>query len=697
MEFDLKNVKDFDPNTVYLKDGKYLDGYKGGILNFSEGLPHGILDKRYTGVGATTVEIRSPRKSIIVFPFRKLAIEKFEKYVKTYPVYYVGTDDNNKSKSINDIKNFILKNEDKNIKFFVVADSIDKVVQGIEKSGQNPYKEYFMVLDEVEILQMQSGFRDKLPLCFDYFEKFDEKCFVSATLLDFSDDDLKKLPRYKVEKYEFSEEEGQIEYKEDLNLKIYNSNLPHLAVARDLTKFYKDNSQSKYKFFIGLNSKEAISQFIIEFEKENKVAKISVIISDTGKQGILTKYHGEIVDGKLPSNITLSTCIAWSGIDINEPYFAVAISLNTKLHHHFSFENLIQFFGRCRLKSNSQLIRTFVLGQEYLNKKETIIPIAKRILDLDSLIDYIENNVSFKRDKESILKDLSESENALIYRSIDGNPKSNWLINDLDKYKNRIIEDYLDGQKGLIERLKVRYNIISKNTEDYSFLEEVIQSTKEKETMNLEAFLDNLKNKKISNQLLVNVIKSPGIPSKRVAAYWYLFGEIILQDSTEGLQLAKYYSGFDNKVINKFVLPVTKIVLDSIYLYHFEISTWEHLINNLGLVCNGKSRNCKEFLKVFKQDKFESYFDSIFKQGTSSTNINYFMKHVLGLTPTGKAKGGQTFLIEKEKKYIPSIFKKIPLLREGINKISKKKSDNDILNFNNINPHTLLNVKFKIY
>lgn len=695
MEFDLKNVKEFEPNTIFLEDGQFLENYKSENIDLTDGLPNGILDKRYTGVGATTVEIKSSRKSIIVFPFRKLALEKFEKYEKTKIVFYVGTDKNSKSKSINDIKKFASANSDKNIKFLVVADSIDKVIEGIKKANQDPYKEYFMTLDEVEILQMQSGFRSKLPLCFDYFKKFERKCFVSATLLTFTDEDLLNLPKYQVLKYKSSREEGIISHQENLSIRKYNSNLPHLAVAKDLIEFYKNKLNIQHKFFIGLNSKEGINQFIEEFEKGNSEIKISVIISETGRTGILTKYQGEIVDGKLPSNITLTTCVAWSGIDILEPYFAIAISLNTKLHHRFSFENLIQFFGRCRIPNRSQLMKTFVLGMDYSIQKKRISSVETRMSELDSLIKYIYKNISNKSDRVSILNDLCESNNPLIYKGIDEKPHPNWLINDLENYNNSIIEDYLEDQKSLIARLNFFYNIILKDTEDYSFLELINKSTEEKETINLEALIDNLNKRKINNQQLVNIIKTPNPSNKKIAAYWYLFGEIILKNHNDGLKLAKHYSGFENSEVGKFVKPVTNIVLDSLYLYTFDRIIWNNFLADLESVSKGVNKKSNEFLKVFEKPEYNSYFNSILKKGDTSKNINYFMKHVLGLSYKTISKGSQTFLIEVGGKYKPSILNIAPKLNVELPKIIKKKiSDQDQLSFKNINSNSLLNERF---
>src|SRR5690606_37497924 len=98
-------------------------------------------------------------------------------------------------------------------------------------------RDYFLVLDEVEILQMQSSFRNKLPLCFDYFKLFKRKCLVSATLINFSDEHLIKLPKFKVLMYE----------PPNLTLEIrkYTSQ-PHISVANQLINHIQTGNKSKF-------------------------------------------------------------------------------------------------------------------------------------------------------------------------------------------------------------------------------------------------------------------------------------------------------------------------------------------------------------------------------------------------------------------------------------------------------------------
>lgn len=698
MEFDLKNVKEFEPNTIFLEDGQFLENYKSGNIDLTDGLPNGILDKRYTGVGATTVEIKSSRKSIIVFPFRKLALEKFEKYEKTRTVFYVGTDKKNNSKSIDDIAFFTKENQDKDIKFLVVADSIDKVVKGIEKAGFNPYKDYFLVLDEVEILQFHSQFRIKLPLCFEYFKDFTGKCLVSATLINFSDKVLKKLPIINVEKKEFIKEEGYLPYFENLQFRKYGSEFPHIEVAQDLLKFYqKDPANLVYKFFIGLNSKEAISQFIKEIEKVSKSITISVFASDGAPDNFLDKYTNyEKNKGILPCQINLTTCVAWSGIDIKEPFFSIAISLNTKVHHSFSFENLIQFFGRCRLPKREQLAKTFVIGKNpQLAYKRSDGTYKTRISDVENLLTYIGKNITSKSDRKKILNSLIKSNTNLIYKDKEDKPIANWLLKDLESYTEKFVADYDNLENGILKRLKTRYKIKEVQTlvRDIDILK---KTSEEKLEERLQILISNL-GENYEDSKLIQHVRNTKIPTLRIAAFWFLFGRRILKNNVDSIKLAKYYSGFNKEINRNNLLQITRITLESIYLYQYEIIIWERLINELKKVCQGaKKKNAKDFQHVFEKSDFKDYCTNI----KTPNSIGFFFKYILEITSSGKTGGSDTFLIEDTKTYKPKLIRDFPLIKKSLNQTSKflkNNKNNNGVSFGKTSVKDILSEDFKIW
>ena len=91
-----------------------------------ENLPWGIIKKNRTGIGATTLELNSPRHSIIVVPTRALAYEKAKSSrigdTNKYKVLYIGgrIDGFN----IPTIQDYLTDEEIKYKKFIVVVDSL---------------------------------------------------------------------------------------------------------------------------------------------------------------------------------------------------------------------------------------------------------------------------------------------------------------------------------------------------------------------------------------------------------------------------------------------------------------------------------------------------------------------------------------------------------------------------------------------
>lgn len=101
-----------------------------------ENLPWGIIKKNRTGVGATTLEINSPRNSIIVVPTRALALNKAipSKLEGTdkYRVLYVGGITT--GVKVPSVEAYLADNEIKYKKFIVVIDSLPRL---IEELGEN--------------------------------------------------------------------------------------------------------------------------------------------------------------------------------------------------------------------------------------------------------------------------------------------------------------------------------------------------------------------------------------------------------------------------------------------------------------------------------------------------------------------------------------------------------------------------------
>lgn len=544
--FDLKKE---EPLKIRLPEGMKLAQYKDDYFDFSKGLPNGILNKRYPGTGATYSEFMAKNGgSIIVFPFRKLAQEKAAIYEKKgCSTFYVGTDSNEKPLKKSNIKKWFKANRNSNPKFSVVADSIQKLVEVLEGEDCDPYTEFKLVLDEVELLQMQSGFRGKLPLCFDYFKKFHKKCLVSATLLEFSDKNINLLPIINLEIVSnFLNEEGIHEpiQKKNLQLRRFEKDEPHIGIANQIADHFqkKKPSENTIKFFIGLNSIQGIKDMLEVFE-ERGIPSISVLVSRDSRENFLPNYTiKEIENGVLPSSINISSCINWSGIDIDEIIHSVAISLNTKIHHSFGVENLVQFFGRSRISSIKNTF-TLALGPSpEINHREISVSMEERQQQLRNLLDYVEENIVEKKDKFEIFKALAKTESSLIYENAAGNPAINWLLEDLEKYQNQIIDDYKDYTKGLLARLNDRFSVQEFPYDSEFEVRPEAKSDLEKVIETYQNFIGNL-NDTYPDNLLSSKFKNDKTPKRiRAAAFWFYFGRKVGFTSENAKKIAIQFS-----------------------------------------------------------------------------------------------------------------------------------------------------------
>ena len=193
-------------------------------------IPFGILNKNRTGVGATTLEIEAKRNSIIVFPNKSLAYSKSK---TKDSLLYVGSPigDSTSIISSKDIKKYIDEidqrrsyEEDVYKKFLVVADSLCKVYEVIATKKES-FESYFLLVDEVDMIQSDATYRPKLEDVIDYYFEFPQsnRALVSATIRDFTHHEVQKEPML-IAKYD-NEEERQIPYQ------ITHTDNPNRAVV----------------------------------------------------------------------------------------------------------------------------------------------------------------------------------------------------------------------------------------------------------------------------------------------------------------------------------------------------------------------------------------------------------------------------------------------------------------------------------
>lgn len=688
MKFDLKNIKE----QVYLQEGQFLSEYNADRLTFGKGLPTGIFNKKYPGAGATYCEFKAKRKSIIVFPFRRLAEEKAKKY-KDSPTLYVGSSTNNKSITKGEIQDWYLDNKDKDVKFAVVADSIKKLVEALESVGAKPFEKFFLVLDEVELLQMQSGFRGSLPLCFDYFKKFKSKCLVSATLLDFSDAELKKLPEYELEVYTGeSDDEGipKIREKEPLEIRVFKEN-PHWGIANQLVTYFKDKNQTdKTKFFIGLNSIKGISEMLEIFEKGKINASVSVLVSHDSKDNFLKKYNEcEIESGVLPSDINITTCINWSGIDVKEDIRAVAISLKEKVHHAFSFENLVQFFGRSRV-IGEKMPYTFAFtkkGEVKYSKPK--VSFGKRKEQLNGLLDYVNNKIEEKSDKDQLIQAISNTKGGLIYVNSEGNPAVNWLLEDLENYEQKKVKDYSNKGIGLLEALEDRYQskILDYSKSNFPIFVN-FKDPESREEDSLEKFLDNLDKNYDSTRLLDRFLNQNNLQAKRTAAYWYLFGRVFGFNEDSCLELATKMSKKNKPYL------VSNVLVSILRFFTRHQNSYKKLLSSIYTKRNNQM-NIKpnEIVTIILAvDGSKDHFPVFYESGNPQEVASIIMKDFFGFEKKNPSR--PYFKIQDNDLESPILFNKYPTLEKSLLHEVSSLPQGSGLDFNQMEKKDLIDTKF---
>lgn len=152
-----------------------------------------VFNKGVTGCGATTLAITQPGNTIIAMPYVGLVDNK----VASNPDLLGIHGDMDRERAILDY----LKTHD-TIKIAVVYDSLPVVCDVLTEHGLDPYRDFFLFVDEWHILFNSYKLRNRAARnLLDYAEKFERKTYVSATPIprEYWLDELKHLPEYKIE------------------------------------------------------------------------------------------------------------------------------------------------------------------------------------------------------------------------------------------------------------------------------------------------------------------------------------------------------------------------------------------------------------------------------------------------------------------------------------------------------------------
>jgi len=475
---------------IQLKSGETLSDYKDHEYDFGRnGLPTGIINKRYTGIGATHCEIVSKRNSIIVSPTRSLARSKYEEWVEKeekegIDCFYLGGGFGESKDS--DLLKFLKRKGHK--KVFAVADSFPRI---IEVGGKDIYKEFSLVVDEIDTFQQDTSFRSSLEFAVDYFWDFEKKTVVTATMIEFSDERFKPtkdFPLFEVEIPDYQ--------KRNLNYYLVVDSV--LAVANLINQLQIEDK--KKKIFVALNSIIYINQIIKTLVNEEgyDLSEFGVLCSEKSIMSILSGVERiELKKGILSKKITFATSAYFVGVDILEPVHLVVCN-SKKNHYSIIFpEKIQQIIGRCRKGSHSLNLVTF-------SKLDN--PFIKNNFPYVSKIQFIERLEPFKKtlgdiqenfkdskveDKESIEEKLLEVEisgiKGLLRKDVFGKIALSDFTVDFSVYNSKRIREYSEGITPLKEYLSTYFEL--KKSE--IFVSQFTELTKLSPGDFVESFLSN--------------------------------------------------------------------------------------------------------------------------------------------------------------------------------------------------------------
>lgn len=339
-------------------------------------LPYGLIKKNRTGVGATTLELNSKRNSIIVVPTRALAYEKtknsWNEETQKYTIHYIGGQINGFTPP--SVSDYLRDNTIIHKKFVAVIDSLPNL---LEKIGGEKVKNYFIMFDEIDSYQYDSYFRPNMETGFDYYFKFPEtqRCLVSATVGDFTDPRINAEP---VINLIFNNPAPR-------NISLKETNDVSITVKKHIESLLEAHPDDKILVAFNL-LKRGILPIIKSLPTEYQ-SKCAVLCSEKNKADVGNLYW-DVIEKRLPKQITFMTCTYFVGIDFEEPFHLISSADVRYPFTLLSSDKLQQIAGRCRIP-NGLLSETIIYNTNASQLDIDIKSLSKQIVEeAKALKDY---------------------------------------------------------------------------------------------------------------------------------------------------------------------------------------------------------------------------------------------------------------------------------------------------------------------
>ena len=187
-----------------------LSIYKGQRLSDLLGtIPSNtILNKTLCGIGATTLELTSPRNSIIIEPNVPVIKGKTKRHNGILGVYEGIT--------VQQIRGYLMSDLPYK-KILTTPEGFNKVKTAFRHTRYNYFKDFFLLFDECEKIVLDIDYRENVSLPINDFFKFVSKAMVSATPIIPSD------PRFEEQNFRIIQIRPQFQYKQGISIQQTNN------------------------------------------------------------------------------------------------------------------------------------------------------------------------------------------------------------------------------------------------------------------------------------------------------------------------------------------------------------------------------------------------------------------------------------------------------------------------------------------
>lgn len=364
--------------------------------------PYGLIKKNRTGIGATTLELNSPRNSIVVVPTRALAYgkaasSKIEGESDKYRVLYVGGDIT--GFIVPEISDYLMDSSIHYKKFIVVADSLPRLLHII---GKEHYKDYFLMIDEIDSYQYDCSYRPNMENVMDYYFQFpiSHRCLVSATIGEFSNKDITEEPVINV----------KFDNTQSRNINLIHTDKAEFRLKKLIEEIATANPDEK--ILIAYNSVKGCATIINSLDESLK-SECAILCSSKNEE--ITEYYSDIVEDRLPKRITFMTCTYFVGIDITERFHLITAINVSKPYTILSTDKLQQIAGRCRhpegLLSEAIIYTTKNNNEIPTDLQEQVLKDAEALVTFGNLYSKLKNKFpkSYYFTDDLIEKDFIET------------------------------------------------------------------------------------------------------------------------------------------------------------------------------------------------------------------------------------------------------------------------------------------------